>query len=189
MAEGGLFAWKTQRIDEHRGPAASYTKIQKPLPNPPKNMHWVLDDVTRDWSLEHLPQTVVVVEAEIVDEKDVQKDGSFTEHLVVESDTFAGICIKYRLTPTELRRANCFSGSNLNLAPIPLRIPIKSTAHEKVVKAIQVSPLPTETIMVLQMVKACRGMSRSEAKCYLDLNGWNLQDARKNAVEDGFTSS
>ena len=38
-------------------------------------------------------------------------------HEVLPTDTFQGICLKYKITPTELRRANKMMGSNLSLAP------------------------------------------------------------------------
>jgi hypothetical protein len=46
------------------------------------------------------------------------------EHWIQPSDTFQGICLLYGVTSTQLRRANYgFSGTNLSLAPNPLRIP------------------------------------------------------------------
>jgi len=45
------------------------------------------------------------------------------EHWIQPSDTFQGICLQYGITSTQLRQANYgFSGTNLSLAPNPLKI-------------------------------------------------------------------
>lgn len=52
-------------------------------------------------------------------------------HLVQPSDTLQGICLRYGITPTELRQSNMFSGSNLALAPSRLRIPLPLSSDKK----------------------------------------------------------
>ena len=44
-------------------------------------------------------------------------------HEVLSTNTFQGIYLRYKVTPTELRRANKMLGSNLKLAPEKLIIP------------------------------------------------------------------
>lgn len=48
------------------------------------------------------------------------------QHVILpEEDTFDGICLRYGITPTQLRQANGgFSGTNLRLAPATLNIPL-----------------------------------------------------------------
>ena len=182
MSEGGLFAWKRQEIDFHRGPTGEYVNVHKPLPNPPKGMYWVLNEDTKEWSLEKRTECLVV--AEVVDEK-VEDGPEFIEHELQQTDTFAGLCLRYKITPTELRQANggC-SGTNLLLAPNPLRIP-NTKAKMQLVRA---TPVGQETPgqKMNRLMAMFRGMARSEAKCYLELNDWNLATAIVNAREDGF---
>ena len=188
MAEGGIFAWKNQRIDTRRGPTVSYEAVHRPLPKPPKNMEWVLDPDTKEWSLETIVNSDAIVNVHDVkvvsnDDDDLDK-GDYFEHQVQSMDTFAGICLKYKLTPTELRQANCFSGSNLLLAPNPLRIPKRQrTAVAK--PATQIGPKPTPIEKVSQLLLKYPNMTKPEARCYLELNDWNMKEAIANIEEDG----
>mmetsp|Transcript_33021 Transcript_33021/g.40539 ORF Transcript_33021/g.40539 Transcript_33021/m.40539 type:complete len:279 (-) Transcript_33021:249-1085(-) len=50
MAEGGLLAWKVQKVTS-RGPTAEYTKEALTLPDPPEGMEWKKDDNTREWTI------------------------------------------------------------------------------------------------------------------------------------------
>ena len=60
---------------------------------------------------------------------------TFMEHQVQPTDTFQGICLRYKITPTELRQANWFGGSNLSLAPNPLCIPQSGSNLTTIVQA------------------------------------------------------
>ena len=190
MAEGGVFAWKNQRIDMRRGPACSYESVHRPLPKPPKNMEWVLDPDTKEWSLEPIPQGDTIVDEQGVtvvrdgDPVDDKADSDYLEHKIEKTDTFAGICLKYKLTPTELRQANCFSGSNLLLAPNPLRIPKKHVTSVK--PAVQIAPKPTPNDKISELLQKFPDLSRSEAKCYLELNDWSIKETISNIEDDGF---
>ena len=53
-------------------------------------------------------------------------------HIVQPSDTIQGICLKYGITPTQLRQWNKFSGSNLALAPLILRIGLPQSVSKTV---------------------------------------------------------
>jgi LysM repeat protein len=209
MSEGGFLNWKRQAIDTHRGPAANYNNLRRPLPKPPKNTHWVLRN-NKDWHLEALPERDLILQATtdattvnvVVDEKtgDLISGGTiattFLEHTVQSSDTFQGICLRYKITPTELRRANYgFSGSNLSLAPTPLRIPTSDDSHLLLlVEGVAVveengsnsNNSDTTTSKVNSVLRVCPGMAKSEAKCYLELNDWDLEQAVSNARQDGF---
>ncbi|KAL3905334.1 MAG: hypothetical protein SGARI_004511, partial [Bacillariaceae sp.] len=153
MSEGARFPWKLQKTQN--APTVSYKNIRKPL-RAPSGKQWHYEKSTKEWSLVDVPKGIVdgipyVGQAEVVvdalavdenghpvgegDDSDAATWGTapYLEHLVQPTDTFEGICVRYKLTPSELRRANHFSGSNLQLAPNPLKIPtlnIKATNAE-----------------------------------------------------------
>ena len=186
MSDGGLLAWKRQTIDEHRGPVASYGNLYRSLPDPPKDMHWVQDEKTKEWHLEK-KEGDIIVDAKLVGDEESSSSAAepFLMHPVQKSDTFQGICLKYKITPTELRQANSgFSGTNLFLAPNPLKIPNKGNYVEA--KAVPVVLGQTPEQKLSELLNACTALSRSEAKCYLELNDWNTKEALLNAHEDGF---
>ena len=56
----------------------------------------------------------------------VDENGMQYHTIQPATDTFQGICIKYRITATELRRANNMLGTNLQLSPKRLLIPRRS---------------------------------------------------------------
>ena len=173
-------------MDQHRGPAASYATLHQPLPPPPKNKHWVHDEKTKEWHLEDeiRREEIIIVDATLVEDGVSSLSTDYVLHKVLASDTFQGICLKYKVTPTELRQANGgFSGTNLFLAPNPLRIP-KTT--ENIVAVAQVVGEETPEKKVKLLKSSCPTISHSEAKCYLELNDWNLKEALLNAREDGF---
>lgn len=206
MTDGGLFAWKIQKIDEHRGPAAKYESIKNPLPHPPKGKVWVQDLKTREWSLEdELPVMLAEVTAieeqdgEILLDKEEDEDKDkkqgirssttrrrFMEHVIQPTDTFQGLCLRYKVTPTELRRANCFSGSNLLLAPNPLKIPLVHGVVQVAQEVLMDGQPPSKDDMVYKLRMQCGAdkLAKSEAKCYLELNDWNYNEALQNARED-----
>jgi hypothetical protein len=205
MSEGGLFAWKLQTIRQ-RGPAANYSNMS--LPHPPKGQHWVQDLDTREWYLTEIKtievddgndgilqqaQPVVVMvgeDAVVVQEATVEEEPvpGVVQHSILPTDTFQGICLKYRLTPTELRRANGgFSGTNLSLVPNPLRIPVnqkyRDSKHSQHDKEGQ-SSTAADKMRMLQ--RKCPSLHKTEAKCYLELNDWSVEKALENAHDDGF---
>ena len=193
MAEGGFFAWKHQTVDNRRGPAGSYRNLHRPLPEPPKDMHWIQDLDTREWQLTKIivPSTGLLGDEELVDVKEAvaMVDESdiprIVLHKLLPTDTFQGLCLKYKITPTELRRANGgFSGTNLHLAPDPLQIPINSKYLKKE-QQLSSSPGDTSPAQKIRHVQiAVPSLSKSEAKCYLELNDWSVEKAVENAKED-----
>jgi LysM repeat protein len=176
MSGGGLY-WKKQTIDAHRGPTTSYKGLSGALPPPPKNLLWVHDEKTREWRLEPTEQEVIV-EAVAVDGN---APSDFLEHKIQPTDTFQGICLRYKITPTELRRANFFSGSSLILAPNPLRIP--NSGNVAVTEAVPVNR-PTRDAQIQAVMRKCPDLARSEAKCFLELHDWDLNLAVADARED-----
>ena len=178
MSEGGFFPWKRQVIDESRGPVTSYQGIHGPLPAPPKNMSWIQDSKTREWTLvqQHQHHEEALVEGILVDNNTSQ---DYIEHTLEPTDTFQGICLRYKITPTELRRANCFSGTNLALAPNPIRIPT-STATAVAVPVQDESPHSRESMIQTVMKKAT--IPRKEAVCFLEIHDWDVSHAVADAV-------
>ena len=113
MAEGGMFPWKRQAIDEHSGPAASNEHITAgPLLPPPRNMTWAHDPETREWRLVEQHADIVGVEVGVLD-GDPSLD--YTEYKIQPSDSFQRFCLLHKIAPTELRRVYCFSGTNINI--------------------------------------------------------------------------
>lgn len=130
-------------------------------------------------------ESLILPEAQIVHLARTQPN-TYLEHWIQDDvDTFAGICLRYKLTPTELRRANFgFSGTNLKLAPNPLRIP--QTLHTAQAAArLQIEAQLPQNLR-RRLIKACPKLTRSEAQCYMDLNDGNLSKAIQQAREDGF---
>jgi len=163
MPEGGTLLWKVQNLNV--APSLSYKNIQKPL-KAPRGKAWHFDSARNEWS--------------IVDAAPVPKGENVNcmEHHIMPSDTFQGICLKYKVTPMELRRANGgFTGENLSLAPNPLKIPQGGP--------IVVAKLLSQDDLIGVLLRGFRGISRNEAKAYLMMNDWDLAGAFDNAREDG----
>jgi hypothetical protein len=185
-----------QEIDVHRGPAGNYRHLRRPLSDPPRGKCWKNDADTNEWVLadvEHFiqigdDQEDLVVDGQVVETNNVLGPEDYIEHLVEEHDTFQGVCLRYKITPTELRQCNGgFSGTNLKLAPNPLRITRNHNLVLDVNRLTEESAASQPTAFKLSQLKnACPGLSNSEAKSYLELNDRNLQEAISNAQEDGF---
>mmetsp|Transcript_19910 Transcript_19910/g.33991 ORF Transcript_19910/g.33991 Transcript_19910/m.33991 type:complete len:211 (-) Transcript_19910:1200-1832(-) len=205
MAEGGVLPWKIQKIDQSRGPAASFKGIKDPLPKPPKGQAWFRNPDTKEWTLVQtrepdsgkdrvnvahgvlvkglvdtsIPEATIVAKAAPLEtkKKAPQENNGYVEHVVVPTDTFQGICLRYKVSPTELRRANKFSGSNLTLAPSTLMIPLSAG----------LPPPPqaeTPEFKIAKVISNVPHLARSEAKAYLELNDWDATAAIANALED-----
>ncbi|CAJ1960955.1 unnamed protein product [Cylindrotheca closterium] len=130
MSEGGVYPWKRQDVDIHRGPPASYAGLQNPLPEPPENMRWIKDEDTREWSLERKLEKDTFFQE--ITPKPRLENRNYFEHEIQPSDTFTGICLRYKVSAAQLRKANGgFSGTNLFLAPNPLKIPRQEMTKQK----------------------------------------------------------
>ena len=127
-------------------------------------------------------------------DEDVEKDGQeehptavegthYLIHTVVPSDTFSGLCLRYRIKPHELRRVNRFSGSNLRLAPHTLIIPLGPDGQGlnggKVREQNRNCPE-----FKLHALQGEIPSLHAECKAYLELAGWDLAEAIKAARED-----
>jgi LysM repeat protein len=210
MAEGARFPWKLQK--SQHVPTVSYKNLRKPL-HPPSGKRWAFDSSTKEWSLEDVPKSVIVgntdvfVDAVLIDENGFvisEETGQncsvasscvsapYFEHIVQRTDTFEGLCLRYKITPTELRQANGFTGNNLFLAPNPLKIPntkfaTHTNAEARSLNTAEDFPRALTSDQVVDLLlKECPDMSSSEAKAYLELNDWELSEALQNAKNDGF---
>eukprot|EP00560_Eucampia_antarctica_P009137 CAMPEP_0197828404 /NCGR_PEP_ID=MMETSP1437-20131217/4971_1 /TAXON_ID=49252 ORGANISM="Eucampia antarctica, Strain CCMP1452" /NCGR_SAMPLE_ID=MMETSP1437 /ASSEMBLY_ACC=CAM_ASM_001096 /LENGTH=245 /DNA_ID=CAMNT_0043429595 /DNA_START=90 /DNA_END=828 /DNA_ORIENTATION=+ len=208
--EGGFLPWKIQKVNSSRGPSGDYSNIRCHLPDVPKGMKWLRNEETREWSVvpEHqkdamdkvqdaipLDENGIVHNAiSVEDDESVQKgvissssspnDLVFAEHRVESTDTFQGICLKYSVNPTSLRQINQFSGTNLNLAPEILLIPITSyTGKSNSHTVPRVSESKDSKIHAV--ITGCKiRVTRNEAKAYLEMNDNNVEAAIENYIED-----
>ncbi|KAL3782814.1 hypothetical protein ACHAWO_005727 [Cyclotella atomus] len=230
MSEGGLLAWKIQKIKKPANGIQStcnYSDLNYPLPNPPKDKMWIKEG--REWKLVPVVEAVpadasdsevdmVAASAEKVNNtpntsegvaqtvatavpvmvcRDTTPDDEIIDgvmyHKVQETDTFQGLCLKYKVTPVELRRANKMMGTNLKLAPEKLVIPLnKDNAQMRDGAQKQM----TKEEMIAKLVCKVRshyksdinaknqGLAYSEARAYLEMNDWDLGRAVEEAIWD-----
>jgi len=198
MTEGGMLPWKIQKLNV--APTLSYKSVHKTL-GAPKGKRWNFDPANKEWSLvdkEPPACCIVDVDAVVITESVSMDETSekatmrkinddplalYVEHYITPEDTFQGICLRYKIKPFELRRANGFTGENLKLMNNPLKIPRRDAIAERVIDSSR-SMTQSEVIMVL--LKECKGMKRTEATAYLMLSDWDLAEALENARGDGF---
>jgi UBA-like domain len=204
MAEGGLYPWKVQKI--HRLPVANYHAMS--LGQPPAGMEWTHDPATRAWTLREREVVAVPVTAGeengivVVEDDCGLQDGCDTtsiplahtlpivepsltrhHHIVSADDTFAGICLKYKITATQLRQANCFSGTNLTLAPKVLKIP--HTVVAQAAKPQELSLLHSaKENQIATVLRQSKGLGRKEVRAYLEMNDWNVEAALNEIRDD-----
>ena len=198
MAEGGRFPWKVQKIDSSRGPVAEYRSIRQPLPKLPNGSVWHHDEKTGEWKVQkkNSDESTASSGDHVLPsqrEPPVRSDGTpspetkepalavdYVEHTIMPSDTFQGLCIRYRITATQLRQANGFSGTNLLLAPPKLVIPLSNKDVSKIRLQDQNSPDYKIHSFLSQVPK----LRRSEARAYLELSDWNVKTAVAKAQHD-----
>ena len=219
MSEGGMLAWKHQRIIQPKNGRYShtnYTDISKPLPDPPKGMIWVQDEDTREWKLMSVttatssnvddevalaqPTTqgednnnvvtaipVAEVEASLNNNTPTITDNGIQYHEVLPTDTFQGICLRYKLTPTELRQANRMLSNNLKLAPSYPKLLIPSNNKNEKKSNTNKSPTQEEKIISLiskVQLRTKNKLSYSEARAYLDMCNWDVNEAMDSVKDD-----
>lgn len=133
----------------------------------------------------------------------------YLNHVVLPTDTLQGLCLAYKISATRLRMENGFSGNSLQLAPKKLRIPTStsmnnnSTNNVSGVGSGETSSSSSSTININNkgMMIRCQDQSSREyklyafvaeiemmelveAKAYLDLANWDLEEALRSARED-----
>ncbi|KAL7439167.1 hypothetical protein ACHAXH_009054 [Discostella pseudostelligera] len=118
---------------------------------------------------------------------------AYIHHVVLPTDTLQGLCLAYKLSATRLRMENNFSGNSLQLAPKKLRIPnnvasrggvnISNNNNNKGMM-IRVQDTTSKEYKLYAFVAEIPTMELVEAKAYLDLSNWDLEEALRSARED-----
>lgn len=197
MSDGGVYPWKRQSVSAIK--IADYSKLQNPLPEPPKGSAWFRDPTTREWKIVKIhegevqgidPLALPADNRKIADKTllDLPEDSDFLSHEVETSDTLQGICLKYHTTPTQLRQLNRFSGSNLAMAPKFLVIPLKQSVTAQATKTPQ-QDKESKINSFLLAFRFSKGnhnkaIGRKEAVAYLEMNDFNLDEAIADAKDD-----
>lgn len=104
----------------------------------------------------------------------------YMEHVVLPTDTLQGLCLAYKISATRLRMENSFSGNSLQMAPKKLRIPTHITTPGIMIRTQDKSSKEYK----LYAFCAETNMELVEAKAYLDLSNWDLEEAVRSAKED-----
>jgi len=105
----------------------------------------------------------------------------YVEHIVLPTDTIQGMCIAYKVSASQLRRANHFSGT-LHSAPKKLLIPLSKQALRT--GFIRVQDTDTKEYKLHYFQAEFPDVSAVEAKVYLELADWELKEAVKARKED-----
>ena len=177
-------------------PTCDYSNLASSLPDPPKNQRWEHNETTKEWKL--VPSIVddgTEAKVQAADEGvPVTSSSSCIYHKVLPTDTFQGICLRYKVTATDLRRANKMMGTNLKLAPSNLLIPIKGGVSKLDQKQTKELTTEQKIAAILSATstreEGTKKLGYSEARAYLELNDGDLNGAITNAKEDlGWSSS
>lgn len=105
----------------------------------------------------------------------------YVEHVVLPTDTLQGICIAYKVSVANLRRANHFSGQ-LHSAPKKLLIPLSKQALRT--GYIRVQDTDTKEYKLSFFQAEYPDSSPTEARAYLELADWDLKEALRSMKED-----
>lgn len=201
MSDGGINPWKVQTI-KLNGPVGDYSKLREPL-LPPKGKTWHQDEATKEWQLvdkntqqkqDNEVAAAVVIESDEplscspLLKKDAVKGIHYLEHEIQPTDTFQGICLTYRITGTKLRQVNMFSGTNLKLAPSKLIIPVETHPDGKTtIDAYHIRKAyynSKEGKVHAFLAEFFPSLKPKEAKYYLEMTDYNLEQAIVEARED-----
>ena len=106
----------------------------------------------------------------------------YIEHVILPTDTLQGICIAYKISSTQLKLANNFSGNSLLLAPSKLVIPISKQALRS--GYIRIQDTDHKEYKIHALLAEFPDFSMIEAKAYLELADWKLKDAIRSAKDD-----
>lgn len=110
-----------------------------------------------------------------------ESNGEELEHVILPTDTLQGLCLAYKISATKLRMENSFSGNNLQMAPKKLRIPTPRPTKGSMVR---MQDRTTKQFKLYAFVAEIPTMELVEAKAYLDLANWDLEEALQSARED-----
>jgi len=102
-------------------------------------------------------------------------------HTVVPSDTFQGLCLRYKIKAMELRRVNRFSGSNLALAPAHLVVPLSSNRS---VSSIKLQDTDSKEYKLQMVLAEYPHLQFTERKAYLEMNDWDVDLTLQDIAND-----
>lgn len=97
--------------------------FDRPLPNPPSGYYWSKNEEDKSWILQQFDLTTANDDSNTVENQTTFGQGAVIEHVILPADTIQGICLRYRVSATELRRWNHFSGSTIKHLS-SLKIPV-----------------------------------------------------------------
>jgi LysM repeat protein len=157
--EGGMMPWREQKV-VNLSPDLDY--FSKSLPPPPSGHFWERQD-NGEWVLFRMPYN----ESVGINTMEFSKPSIF-EHTIMPTDTLQGICLRYRVSATVLRRMNMFSGNNIHFKK-SLLIPVQGGC------LIEFQQVTTE--VVLQKFRNATQENAAECRLYLDEHNWNLEAA------------
>ena len=157
--EGGYLPWKNKRKEV----VDQLDVVSKPLPPPPHGSYWLQKD-SGAWVLR---ETEKSDEPEQLNSVTIASP-TVIEHTVMPSDTLQGICLRYRVNVTDVRRINMFSGNSIQCKKI-LRIPLT--------KDISISAQEDTHEVLLQKFRNETGESVAESRVYLEDSAWELEVA------------
>lgn len=106
----------------------------------------------------------------------------YVEHIVLPTDTLQGVCLAYKVSASSLRRANHFSGNSLHCAPKKLLIPLSKQALRT--GFIRVQDTDTKEYKLSYFQAEYPDINGTEARAYLELADWDLNEALQSAKED-----
>jgi LysM repeat protein len=105
----------------------------------------------------------------------------YVEHIVLPTDTLQGICIAYKVSVANLRRANHFTGQ-LHSAPRKLLIPLSKQALRT--GFIRVQDTDTKEYKLSFFQAEYPDINSTEAKAYLEFADWDPKEAVQSVKED-----
>ncbi|KAL7428074.1 hypothetical protein ACHAXM_002413 [Skeletonema potamos] len=108
-------------------------------------------------------------------------EASYLEHVVLPTDTLQGLCLAYKVSATQLRMVNKFSGNSLQMAPKKIKIPMNGVTQGMMIKT---QDKTSEEFKLYAFVAEIPTMELIEAKAYLDLCNWDLDEGLRSARED-----
>jgi hypothetical protein len=92
-----------------------------------------------------------------------------------------GLCLAYKVSATQLRMENKFSGNSLQMAPKKIKIPINGVTKGMMIKT---QDKTSKEFKLYAFVAEIPTLGLVEAKAYLDLSNWDLDEALSSARED-----
>lgn len=159
--EGGYLPWKNRSkevVDE-------LEVLGKPLPPPPVGMCWLkISDGSWQLRENERPQHPSLG----IQNTAVADDPMVVEHTVMPDDTLQGICLRYNVSVTEVRRINLFSGSSIQCKK-SLLIPVRRGVSYN----IMMQQYDSKEV-VLQKFRNATGEAVAEARIYLEEHSWDL---------------